>query len=527
MKIRTAALVLCVISSGPACADGYRTITTASAGDPITLTGHDLTIEQLVAIARQGQPVEISPEVLDHQADAHALLLEAGAEGIAVAGFDAAANNAARTLAAFESGAVPQGTTEIPDEGLVRAAMAVRANTLAYQPVTAPIQQMLLDFLNDRITPVVAQTAQAQTAGTQSAGAQPITTVGPGPMSNIAAAMVGRGDVYYRGVRMPAAQALSRAGLMPVAPADFDDHAFMDTNAFDTARTALLAADGRQALEWSDLNYAMNLEGAGTGLAVLSLPAQADRPFAWLNWDSGRILAILRDSYLLDGKTTIDSGPYPAVFDLSATRQGAAWQAWGGLRNAVLVALNSSDQPLAVRPGLSPRESPELSSGSMAKYFVKGGKLNSGKRGFVVPTLNRDLYPLTQTVSAFVGALSDLSAAIMARSYGVPVAVPGDAASPDRALGLFLRLLAMDLSHAATVMDGLAARVPGIAFGEPASALLIDLRKAAPTGLAQGAAIDATVGFLMNHTPATYFPDGEPPPGSDDGIPLAHEKIHR
>ncbi len=187
MKIRTAAALLAfVVSGGSAGADTYRPIVTGETGDTVTLTGHDLTIEQLAAIARKGQPVEVSPEVHDHQADAHALLLEGTAEGVTIPGLGLPGPD----------GAIAPGTAEVMDEALVRATMAVRANTLVYQPVTAPVEQMLLDLLNNRITPVVARPADVS---------------GAGPLANIAAAMSGRGDVYYRGSRMPAALALSKA----------------------------------------------------------------------------------------------------------------------------------------------------------------------------------------------------------------------------------------------------------------------------------------------------------------------------
>ena len=62
-------------------------------------------------------------------------------------------------------------------------------------PGLKPVMQMLIDLLNNRITPVV------QSRGT-------LGEADLAQIENLEATMVGKGDCYYRGVRMPAAQAL-------------------------------------------------------------------------------------------------------------------------------------------------------------------------------------------------------------------------------------------------------------------------------------------------------------------------------
>ena len=168
-----------------------------------------------------------------------------------------------------------------------------------------------------------------------------------------------------------AAQALSQAGLTPLAPIDADFLAFTDSDAYAIGRSALLVADGRRALEWSDLIFAMDLNGMNAGIGPLSLPAQANRPHQWIYWDAGRVLDMIKGSYLFD-EPTIDAPVLPDALAASPTRQGAAWRAWGELRDVLLVALNSSDETLAARVGLSPRESPELGTPPAAAIFREG-----------------------------------------------------------------------------------------------------------------------------------------------------------
>jgi histidine ammonia-lyase len=62
----------------------YHPIVPTMEGTTITLTGHDLTIEQLIAVARGAAQVRYAPGVVQQASDARELLLEAEAEGIPV-----------------------------------------------------------------------------------------------------------------------------------------------------------------------------------------------------------------------------------------------------------------------------------------------------------------------------------------------------------------------------------------------------------------------------------------------------------
>ncbi|MDB5393765.1 MAG: histidine ammonia-lyase [Rhodospirillales bacterium] len=507
----------------------------------VTLSGHDLTVDQVVAVARYGQTVEATPEARRHQEDAHALLLEGALEGMPIIGFnrrgaagdvvlfdgDPAAPEVAamlqrRAMASFESAAAPAGAAQITEEEGVRALMVVRANTLTYSPASAPVLQMMVDFLNSRITPVAA--LPGASGGPETA------------LAGIAAAMVGKGDAYYHGIRVAAAQALSQAGLTPLVPVDADYAALTDTDAYDIGRTALLLADGRRALEWADLIFAMDMNGMNAAIAPLSLPAQANRPYKWTYWDAARVLDMLKGSYLFDdgGASVAGSPPraVPASLTLSPTRQGAAWRAWGALRDATLIALNSSDQSPAFRLGLSPRESPELSTPQMMKYFVKGGKANGGKRGYIVPALNRDPYPMANEITFFTTALGMLDLAVAQRTgASLPGALPpldeGMVAigHARQAVDATFGLLALDMVAAARLLDERAAEDSARAFGTAPTAAWAAFRIVVPAQAAGDTALAGAWQFLQNNHPATFYPKGGSPPGTDDPIPLAQEKL--
>jgi histidine ammonia-lyase len=398
----------------------YAAINPTAADHTITLTGRDLTIEEIVQVARYGAKVQLSPEAQQREADNYGLLLEATTEGVPVYWFNrgtgaqretvlfegdatSAVNKPkleAQQLERFRLGALFGFGPEVDSEEIVRAAMVVRANAMTYNAPSPQLARMLLDLINKRITPVV-----------QSRG-----TVGEGDLAqlgNIGGVMVGAGEAYYQGVRMPAAKALAQAGLKPIQPFAADENALTSSDAFATGQAALVVNDGRRALEWADLIYAMDLDGMNSSITPLSLVVQCDRPGKWLNWDAGRVLDMLKGSYLFDADTRIIQDP--ESLRASSIRAASAWEEWAALRDAVLFQANTSDHNPAVHVGMSPSDSWELATPQMMKFFVKGGPQSHGQSGYIVSNANWDPYPMANKLENFVIAVGNLDVAVMLR----------------------------------------------------------------------------------------------------------------
>ena len=411
------ASVACAQATG-----GYQAIDPTMTGKTVTLTGHDLTIEQVIDVARHGAKVQLSPAAKQREADNYGLLLEAPAEGVSVYWFTRGAGgqreihifdgdpttpeNKAflekRMMSAFQRGAYTGDPPEVTDEALTRAVMVVRANAMTWNAPSPALSQMLIDMLNKGVTPVM-----------QSRG-----TVGEGDLAilnNIGGTMVGAGDAYYKGVRMPAAQALQQAGLTPIQPFAADDNALTSSNAYATAMAVFVVADARAALEWADLTYAIDLNGMNSSVTPLNYLVQTDRQFKWLNWDAARVKEMIKGSYLFgDDKGRIIQDP--ESLRASSIRQAAAWQAWATLRDDVVTQLNSSDHNPAIRVGVSPGDSWDLNTPEMLKYYVKGGPHSNGKHGFIFSNANWDPYPLANDLEAFTIALANMDVAVMLRT---------------------------------------------------------------------------------------------------------------
>ena len=417
----TLALVLAFATTETASAQAYVPIADDAQAQTVVLTGHDLSVAQVVAIARHGAKVSLSAAARQRSADAYGLLLEAAAEGVSLYWFNRGAGDQretvifagdpttpentallkARQLANFARGETGSSGPEIDHEDVIRAMMAVRANTMSYEAASPGLTQMLLDLINHDITPVVHARG----------------SLGEGdlaPMGELGRAMIGQGEVHYKGQRMPAAQALQQAGLTPLAPFGADDAALVSTDAWFTANTALLVADAGNRLQWADLGTAMALTGMNSSVTPLSMPAQSNRPYPWLNWDAARVLDMVRGGYLLQddpGRIIQD----PESLRASTQRIGSAWQSWANLRDSVVIAMNVSDHNPAVRPGLKPGDSWELSTPQMMKFHVKGGPLSHGQGGYILSNANWDPYPLANQVEAFTIATANMGVILLER----------------------------------------------------------------------------------------------------------------
>jgi histidine ammonia-lyase len=451
-----AALLACNVSV----ASAYNPITPTQANQTIVLNGKNLTIDRLVSIARYGAKVELSQSGRQRSLNAYYLLLEGARENIPIYFFNrgtgAGRQNAIfsgdplstevsstspicpqtgqrcsnrdfllqRQLATFRRGTQGGLGPEVNDEEIVRAMMAERVNTMSYEAATPQVTQMLIDLLNKRVTPVV------QSRGSPGEGDLP-------QMGNVEATMVGSGEAYYQGVKMPAIQALAQAGLQPLqdqpgqfeapgAPFAADDAAVTSTNAFTVGQAALLLYDAQRMLNWQDLIYAMELNGMNSSVTPISAPVQASRPFKWINAEAARVMDMIKGSYLFELDQLSDTGvPLRIIQDPESLRAlsqriGSAWQAWDELRRDALTQLNSSDHNPAVTPGWSPESSPELGTPWFLQYYVKGGPNNSRcvgpgvggtgcEHGYILSNANWDPYPIDNEIEALTNAFANVA----------------------------------------------------------------------------------------------------------------------
>jgi phenylalanine ammonia-lyase len=191
------------------------TITTPSSA--VCISPDYLTLQDIVDVARHGQAVSLSDDAdfRGRITRGREALERKLAAGEVVYGVNTGFGGNARYVIPDEELAHHQrnlleflscGVGEALPEEVVRAAILLRANALArgLSAVRPAVIERLLDLLNHRITPVVPRYGSVGASGDLC------------PSAYIARALTGRGEVFYKGCRILAAEALHREGIAPL-----------------------------------------------------------------------------------------------------------------------------------------------------------------------------------------------------------------------------------------------------------------------------------------------------------------------
>jgi len=180
------------------------------------LLGYDgMTLEELVAIARDGVPVDISADATTELVKSSRLIAKWVAAEKKVYGVTTGFGNLAdvsisksdtRRLQRNLLMSHASGVGQPLDSESVRAVMALRVKDLLRGNSGARPQtvQLLVDLLNAGITPVVPEKGSVGASGDLC------------PLAHLALVLVGLGEADVNGERLPGAEALQRCDLSPV-----------------------------------------------------------------------------------------------------------------------------------------------------------------------------------------------------------------------------------------------------------------------------------------------------------------------
>src|SRR5580658_5092658 len=180
-----------------------------------TLNGSSLTIAQVSAVARGGEPAGIAPGAIEAMRRSRAVV-ERLATGDAPAyavntgvGLLADVRVPPGDLAKLQRNVVRShcaGVGEPLGRAETRAMMLIRSNVLAkgFSGIRPLIAQRLCDLLNKGVTPVVPARGSVGASGDLA------------PLAHMALVLLGEGEAEFEGSRMTGAEALRRAGIKPV-----------------------------------------------------------------------------------------------------------------------------------------------------------------------------------------------------------------------------------------------------------------------------------------------------------------------
>ena len=226
----------------------------------------------MIAVAR-GAPVGIDPAVVQRLEQARALVDAAADSDEPIYGLTSALGaNTGKALAPEERTryqldtirARAVGVGPLMDEERVRAIMFARVAGMAQggSGVSVPVFRALVDALNGRVSPVVPSW------GTISVGDLP-------PLSHIALVLIGEGEAFVEGRRVPGHEALARAGLTPAALGPKDGLVLVSANAATVGSACLVLERLARLFDRLDDIVALSFEGFRANLSPLAESAQA------------------------------------------------------------------------------------------------------------------------------------------------------------------------------------------------------------------------------------------------------------
>jgi histidine ammonia-lyase len=270
----------------------------------ITITGKNLSIEDVVAVARHGEPVELHPDARARIAHCRAFLDDRLAAREIMYGVNTGIGEFSEVVldddqvrdfqryliynhAAGIGGPCP--------EDHVRAAMLLRINVHAngYSGCRPAITETLVAMLNAGVTPVVCEKGSVGACGDLA------------PMSQIALLLMGEGEAFFRGTRLPGAKALDAAGIPVPGLQARDGLATINGSNLTNAIGCLTVWDSERFLKQAEIACAMSLEALRANLKPYDSRLHELRGFRGAVASAANIRAVIEGSDLLSGKEEV------------------------------------------------------------------------------------------------------------------------------------------------------------------------------------------------------------------------------
>jgi len=300
-----------------------------------------MTLEELVAIARQGAPVEAAPEAEARIADARRLIDRWVAEGRTIygvtTGFGALSGV---TISPKDTRRLQQnilmshsaGVGPFLDEETTRAILALRIKDMArgHSGIRPETFRHLIRLLNAGVTPLVPEQGSVGASGDLV------------PLAHLSLVLIGEGEALYQGRRLPGAQALAAAGLAPLKLESAEGLALINGTQAMTGIGALAVYDAQQLCRHTDIAAAMSLEVLMGSRTEFNPRIQRVRPHPGQAAAADNMLRLTRNSEIVSSHK--DCGRVQDAYTLRCSPQvhGASYDAVQYARRVVETEMNAS-----------------------------------------------------------------------------------------------------------------------------------------------------------------------------------------
>jgi histidine ammonia-lyase len=327
-------------------------VTTAATPTTVLLTGADLTVEAVEAVARGGARVTLDAAARARMQRSREVVDQLVAEGAVVYGVTTGVGAlAGRTIDPADAARLQEnlllshaaGVGEALPRDVVRAMLLLRANTLAkgFSGARPEVVDRLLAFLELGIHPVVPAQGSVGASGDLA------------PLAHLALPVIGHGQAELGGHVMPGLMALRESGLEPMVLGPKEGLALLNGTQLMTAMGALLAVDAERLLRTASVAAAMSVEAAlGTDIAFAEA-LQAARPHPGQLAVAAELRYLLRESGLQRAHHA-SAHKVQDPYSLRCVPQvhGAVRDALAHLRRILAIEMNAAtDNPLVFPDG--------------------------------------------------------------------------------------------------------------------------------------------------------------------------------
>lgn len=225
----------------------------------ITLTGSELTIEQVVSCARDYESVKLSIESNENMIKSQQLVMELLHSHKTVYGVNTGFGSLStekiseKDVESLQENLLRShscGVGEPLPVDVVRAMMLLRANSLAkgFSGIRPCVVQLILDMLNHQIHPIVPSRGSIGASGDLV------------PLAHIGLCLIGEGNVIYKNEEMSSMTAFEKNQLNPVVLQAKEGLALINGTQLMSALGCLSLFDAEQLLKHAQIAGAISLE---------------------------------------------------------------------------------------------------------------------------------------------------------------------------------------------------------------------------------------------------------------------------
>ncbi|MHA1990259.1 MAG: HAL/PAL/TAL family ammonia-lyase [Candidatus Hodarchaeales archaeon] len=311
----------------------------------IVLTGSDLTIENLVKVARYNEKVEIHPDALEKVKKCRRMLEEKLEKGEIMYGVNTGIGEFSEVvlnedqIKDFQKYLIynhAAGIGEPMPIEWVRGAMVSRANIVikGHSGCRPEIPKTFVAMLNKGVTPEVCKKGSVGASGDLA------------PMSQIALLMMGEGRAFYQDEHLSGKEALDRAGIPVPGLHARDGLASINGSNVLTAMSALFLYDVNRWFKQAEIACAMSLEALKANYRPYHPKLHQARGFPGAQRSAAAIRKCVEGGDLYDGRLKVK---VQDAYSMRSTPQviGAAHDALAYARKQVEIELNGvGDNPV-------------------------------------------------------------------------------------------------------------------------------------------------------------------------------------